>query len=496
MSKEKKLQVIDIFAFVLIMLITIMTLCDDKFSSMIDTFFLPEERNKAYYDSLNSPSRWFECKELSENGTENLLANYLSSGERDLGYSITVDADGSFIFSGDYYGENNSYEAIIPIDVGFNLPSGDYVLSDGGASLEDSIYVNLTGVKRLIGGGIEFITIASLPGNASFHWDNNPDIEICCDIVVCPGATADNLKFSPMLLKEDVAKREYQPCLAVNYDWEGNETENGVKFYKYDIFKGALDGELVTRDDWKLFLNNLRFQMQADRAVIDLKDGYGIEIRKKEYPMVIYGRLNASMKVSGEQTINITDYDKVVEVINFGLESSGFIDNDSEDKKRPKLESIRDFYSYLKALDEKDYTILLSVKDEGVVALNREIMELLRRLGMETNLVDYHDNSTTYRKYHQNSYCGVFRRGKADSEKVGSEKIFLAGTLSDGKRYTVESIGGWTEETNASIKIDGNEYAINLRGMNFVIYDEKQHLVIDSVCFDTHSGLLCHRQAK
>ena len=136
-------------------------------------------------------------------------------------------------------------------------------------------------------------------------------------MTIRPGTSLDGTIFSPMLLRsEDAVDQEYQPCITPNYDWDKDESEEEVKSYKYYIDKNTLDGEAVTKDDWRIFLNSLRTQMQADRAVIDLRDGYGIDIRKKNYPEAIYGRFNMSLDVDESQTFNITDYNEVIRVIN------------------------------------------------------------------------------------------------------------------------------------------------------------------------------------
>ena len=317
MSKDTKLKLIDLIVFVLIILGTVILFFNNKFSGRIDDFFLPERKNKGYYEILNNPSKLYESKEISEHGTKNLLTNYLKSGNRDQGYSITVNADGTYIFSSNYTWKSNSYEAITPRGVGFDLPSGDYVLSDGGASSVDSVYIKMTGVKQTTGGGIEYITLASLPDNASFHWDRDSGMELYCEMVICPGSSVDNLKFSPMLLNaKDTVNEEYMNCMTADYYSAENETGEGFKLYKYSIDKAALDGKEVTRDDWKIFINSLKYQMQADRALIDLKDGYGITILKKDYPIATYGKFNGSSAVVVEQETNIADFDEVIRLIN------------------------------------------------------------------------------------------------------------------------------------------------------------------------------------
>lgn len=485
MGRDKKLLVIDIICSVFILFIVIATICNKGFSSMIDGFFLPEERNKGYYDLLNSPLKMYESRELYENGTKNLLANYLRSGDRDSGYSITVNSDGTFVFSGTYTGGNNTYEGITPIGVGFDLPTGDYVFSDGGASSQDSVSIKLTGARRIIGGGTEYVNIAALPGDASFHWDKDSNLEIYCEIVIRPGASANGLKFSPMLLKEEDAIDQYMPCLTPDYDWENEgETENSA-FDKYDVYKGTLDGEVVTKADWEIFTNRIRYQMQEDRAVIDLKDGTGIEINKKDFPAAIYGKLNASKMITDGHEINLTDYNEVMDSIK----------SDFGDISSTELKSIRDFYTYLKALYHENYTVLISVKDEGVNALSNGSYSLLQKLGVISDLMEKENNDIRRKKNYQNSFLCVLRQGKADVEKLGEQKLKSEGGLTDGAVYSIESSGQKTGEVKASILIDGTEYAMNMRGMNIVIYDEKKHEVIDSVCFDTYSGLFCHRQA-
>lgn len=47
--------------------------------------------------------------------------------------------------------------------------------------------------------------------------------------------------------------------------------------------------------------------------------------------------------------------------------------------------------------------------------------------------------------------------------------------------------GAWRKENVASIKIDGKDYATNIRGINIVVYDLAANEVIDSVGYDRHT---------
>ena len=46
---------------------------------------------------------------------------------------------------------------------------------------------------------------------------------------------------------------------------------------------------------------------------------------------------------------------------------------------------------------------------------------------------------------------------------------------------------GYENGNTCSIRIDGTEYAKNMRGINIVVYNHVTKTVVDSVCFDTHT---------
>ncbi len=309
-TKEKK-QIVDFIIFILLLGTAIMLFQNENFSSEVDNFLLPEKRHKGYYEILNNSKKIYMSDELLKNGTENLLANYLKSGDRDSGYHIEVNVDGSFTISGKYNGENNAYEYLMGSLDGLLLSEGDYILTDGGVSC-DGISLRVVGLQHLIGGETNYIKVASLPEQGSFHWDSLSNIELIVDLVIYPGFEASNLKFKPMLQKLDHGIEEiteFQPCLTPNYKLENGNTE----LYLYDIPKGSLDGEIVTKDDWDIFINYIQYQMQTDHAVINLLDGTGIEICKEKFPRAVYGLLNASKTIINGHEINLTDYQELLD---------------------------------------------------------------------------------------------------------------------------------------------------------------------------------------
>lgn len=132
------------------------------------------------------------------------------------------------------------------------------------------------------------------------------------------------------------------------------------------------------------------------------------------------------------------------------------------------------FHNYLTTLaEQKNVTIIISIKDEGSAALTPILLSDLEALGIRTNLTD---------KY-RNSFLAVVSHNDV-IEKVSAEHpVSCSGTI-DGVEYTVTSAGFGLGDIS-SIVINGTEYSKNGRGMNIVVI--KDHAVIDSVVFDTYS---------
>lgn len=97
---------------------------------------------------------------------------------------------------------------------------------------------------------------------------------------------------------------------------EGGDSEGEPYFYIFSFSKDALDGDKVTADDWKLLSNKIRYQMQADTAVMDFQDGTGIVVEKSEYPTGTYGTLQGTeIEGNGEIINDVSDYSTVMAVV-------------------------------------------------------------------------------------------------------------------------------------------------------------------------------------
>ena len=135
-----------------------------------------------------------------------------------------------------------------------------------------------------------------------------------------------------------------------------------------------------------------------------------------------------------------------------------------------------DFAAYFNALAEHpEYTVFLAMMDEGTEGMTIEMQAALKGLGLKTSLLGKTGTS----------YLAIVEDGKVyeacDQESLEYEDK-LKGT---SKKYYLLSAGS-NSGSEASIKIDGKEYAINLRGINFVVYDTENASVIDAGYFDTH----------
>lgn len=286
-------------------------------------------------------------------------------------------------------------------------------------------------------------------------------------------------KIDAQVLPEEINKGFYE-VINSRLTVEDEDSESTVS--RYSFLKGALDGEIVTTEDWKVLSNSIVYQMQTDTAVLDFQDGTGMVVRQEDFPTGVYGTLQGTDIVGDRKVMDVSDYSAVMKIV----------EEDAASEEKP-LKDISDFYTYLKTLNNTDYTVFIAVNDEGTASLNKKLVELLNKLGTKTDLSERAEDNVFDRIYYRNSYYAVLSKGESLDEKVSKEKLAVSGKLSDGTEYEIESAGTNAGEPNASIKIEGEEYAVNGRGMNFVVYDEKSHEVVDRVCFDTCDGLWCHR---
>ena len=138
-------------------------------------------------------------------------------------------------------------------------------------------------------------------------------------------------------------------------------------------------------------------------------------------------------------------------------------------------ERFLDYVDLLSGLtDDPRYTVILTVADEGTKALTWADRASLASLGLETDLSDHY----------RDSYYAVINKNTI-TEEAASQKLIYEGELPDGTPLTVVS-AGYEFGSEASILIDGQEYASSETGMHFVIYDSEMAQVISTAYFNTH----------
>ena len=147
--------------------------------------------------------------------------------------------------------------------------------------------------------------------------------------------------------------------------------------------------------------------------------------------------------------------------------------------KEFRLKSITDIQEYFAALNDDDYTILVSVRDDASAGMSDNIRQIIEAMGLpELSELDF-----------QQSYIGVWNGGLDSYEISGDSEIHYANSLENGTVvYEISSAGFQCGDNSRIIIHDINgykDYSRNRRGLNIVVYDAYDMAVIDSVVFDT-----------
>ena len=95
---------------------------------------------------------------------------------------------------------------------------------------------------------------------------------------------------------------------------------------------------------------------------------------------------------------------------------------------------------------------------------------------------------TNFRTDLWNTYIGVIFKGKCwcNERRLNEEKSQYYYESMDGKFSIRVSSEPYRNGDKAEIYINGKQMAQNRRGVNIVIYDTANNIMIDSICFDSH----------
>jgi len=121
--------------------------------------------------------------------------------------------------------------------------------------------------------------------------------------------------------------------------------------------------------------------------------------------------------------------------------------------------------------------VLIGVKDDASASLTDEARQALAGLGL-TEVLDLGP---------QESYCAVFENGSVVAQSRGENGT--AASL-EGSGYSIDSAGYWAGNY-CSIVIDQEgypqNYSVDGRGFNIVVYNPKLDIVVDKANFDTNA---------
>ena len=150
------------------------------------------------------------------------------------------------------------------------------------------------------------------------------------------------------------------------------------------------------------------------------------------------------------------------------------------------LRNIVDINEYLDAINDPRFSVFITVKGDSNFVLAPETTERLKNLGCQSI------NSKTF----QTEYIAIIDKGKVLYENSG-ENISINGSIKNGTvLYEIKSAGHDTGNISSIIICDvkgANEYSKDQQGLNIVVYDSYNMVVIDSVAFDTSESLNAER---
>ncbi len=179
------------------------------------------------------------------------------------------------------------------------------------------------------------------------------------------------------------------------------------------------------------------------------------------------------------------------------------------------LEQIADPAEYLEYLIEQgDYTVLISVRDDAAQELTDEQREAFADMGLtelyeltyQASYIAAVDDGTVVYELSQDDIGDDGSFKSIDEDEDGADEtdedeavdetddtdaadaspITYDGALSDGTFYYLTS-GGLNMGDEASIIIGDTEYAKDSQGINFVVCDNRTGKVVDTTAFNTHS---------
>lgn len=237
---------------------------------------------------------------------------------------------------------------------------------------------------------------------------------------------------------------EYLRNNAREFDTNGDNKDDVTVYMLSKTFLGSI----ITRKDYQIFTRDS--SRVRERRFIYFYDGTGIDISTSEY-----GKANTD-SWSVTNGVSLNDIIKI-------------------DRKDKAINEITDIYEYLTAL--KNYSFIISVKDDAEGGWNNSLQRLLESYGLKGGF-NYRD-----------SYIAVVNKGQVVNEQISHNILeFTYNNL------YIKSAGYDTGMATSVISINGIDYSVKGRGLNIVVLDN--NYVMDSVAFDTFDALLTAKRIQ
>ena len=159
---------------------------------------------------------------------------------------------------------------------------------------------------------------------------------------------------------------------------------------------------------------------------------------------------------------------------------------------KKNLPDCQDMYSYILALKAflNEICIFIVSRDAHTRPSKSKDTAVLQTLKLLRLEMDFED---TYRS----SYIGIIDGGNIVKELYSADQTITDEYKIDSNIVLLESSGyNAVQNSKTSIKIDinGKPYAVDKRGLNFVVWDKKQNKLIDSVAFDSFNCNIAYRK--
>ena len=143
---------------------------------------------------------------------------------------------------------------------------------------------------------------------------------------------------------------------------------------------------------------------------------------------------------------------------------------------------IEDYLSILFVVRKK-CIIFISVKDTPGLAVNDNIAVRLMKLGCED-----------FRNRHWCGYTGIINSGNIIINDMKNINEISEHRINIDNLKVFISSKPYQKGNTAIIELNGENYAVNKRGINIVVWSKEDNKIVDSVAFDTHvQGFTCYR---